>query len=228
MAGIAWFVKWSPPDAAYCRADWKLYLGADYGTAEPYLEKVTGHVTGSFPGAGGNVRYEVRMHGDFWLGVPLDGGVESDDAPWPRLTVEDVQMWRLSEEGRSALLRECSCSLVGDRGRKTENRGQAGDAEVSPDYKVIRIGKRKIDLSLKPKARAFLRFARERMNGNGREFEIEEMRDNFNAQFGEGLKLKGWNSDRLREDLFKGLAKGDFDLLFDTVNQTAGIYRLKI
>ena len=54
------------------------------------------------------------------------------------------------------------------------------------------------------------------------------MRDAFNAQFGEGLKHKGWNSDRLREDLFKGLKREEFDLLFDTVNLAAGIYRLKI
>jgi len=223
MSGIAWFLRCSPPDAAYCRADWKLYLGADYGAAEPYLEKVTGRVTGAFPGAGGNVRYEVRLHGDFWLGVPLDGGVESDDAPWPRLTAEDVQMWRLGTAGLAALTLRSE-----EKNVKSGHTAMRGDVQVSPDYKVIRVGKRKIDLSRKPKARAFLRFVLERMNGSGREFGIEEMRDDFNAQFGEGLDRKGWHSDRLREDLFKGLAKGDFDLLFDTVNQTAGIYRLKI
>lgn len=223
MAGIAWFVRWSPPDAAYCRADWKVYLGVDYGAAEPYLEKVTGRVTGSFPGAGGNVRYEVRLHGDFWLGVPLDGGVESDDASWPRLTAEDVQMWRLSTAGLAALTLRSEEENV-----KSGHAAMRGDMQVSPDYKVIRIGKRKIDLSLKPKARAFLRFARERMNGNNKDFQIEEMREAFNAQFGEGMEHKGWNSDRLREDLFKGLKREEFDLLFDTVNQTAGVYRLKI
>jgi len=218
MVGIEWFMRWSPPDAAYCRADWQRYLGADFGKVEPYLEKVTGRVTGSYPDAGGNIRYEVRLHGEGWLGVPMDGGEEDDGAPWPQLTSEDVQLWRLSGEGRSA--------LVESRGRKTENRGQAGDVEVSPDYKVVRIGKRRVDLARKPKARAFLRFVRERAGES--EFQVEEMREAFNAQFGEGLGHKGWNSDRLREDLFRGLARDAFDLLFDTVNLAAGIYRLRI
>jgi len=219
MFGIEWFLRWSPADAAYCRADWKRYLGPDFENVEPYLEKVTGRVTGSYPDAGGNIRYEVRLHGECWLGIPYDGGEESADAPWPRLTVEDVQLWRLSEEGRSALVGE---GRVGNRQSAIGN----GIVCVSPDYKVVRIGRRKIDLSRKPKARAFLRFVRER-NGE-REFQVEEMREAFNAQFGEGLGHKGWNSDRLREDLFRGLTRDEFDLLFDTVNLAAGIYRLKI
>jgi len=221
MFGIEWFLRWSPKDAAYCKADWKLYLGEEYGAVEPYLERVTGRVTGSYPGAGGNVRYEVRLHGEFWLGIPYDGGEESEDAPWPRLTVEDVQLWRLSEEGLAALTLRSAKENV-----KSGHAAMRGDVQVSPDYKVIGIGKRRIDLSRKPKARAFLRFVRER-NG-GREFQVEEMREAFNAQFGDGLGHKGWNSDRLREDLFRGLARDDFDLLFDTVNLAAGIYRLKI
>lgn len=223
MAGIEWFMRWSPADAAYCKADWKLYLGEDYGAVEPYLEKVTGRVTGSYPGSGGNTRYEVRLHGEFWLGIPYDGGEESEDAPWPRLAAEDVQLWRISEEGLAALTHRSADKMV-KSGNETMWRG--GDALVSPDYKIIRIGKRIIDLARKPKARAFLRFARERAGES--EFLVEEMREAFNAQFGEGLEHKGWNSDRLREDLFRGLARDEFDLLFDTVNLAAGIYRLKI
>ena len=223
MTGLEWFVKWSPKDAAYCKADWILYLGEEYEAVEPYLEKVTGRVAGSYPGAGGNIRYEVRLHGEYWLGIPYDGGEESDDAPWPRLTVEDVQMWRLNSAGLAALtLRNAEDGGKSDN--ETMRRG--GDALVSPDYKVVRIGKRRIELSRKPKARAFLRFVRERAGKS--EFQVEEMREAFNAQFGEGLEHKGWNSDRLREDLFKGIEKGEFDLLFDTVNLSAGIYRLKI
>ena len=223
MTGLDWFVKWSPPDAAYCKADWKLHLGEDYVAVEPCLEKITGRVTGSYPGAGGNIRYEVRLHGEFWLGVPLEGGEESDDTPWPRLTVDDVQLWRISSAGLAALTLRNADKMV-KSGNETMRRG--GDVLVSPDYKVIRIGKRKIDLSRKPKARAFLRFARERAGES--EFQVEEMREAFNAQFGEGLAHKGWNSDRLREDLFRGLMRDEFDLLFDTVNLAAGIYRLKI
>jgi hypothetical protein len=224
MVGIEWFVRWSPPDAAHCKADWKLLLGEDYGRVEPFLEIVRGRVTGSYPDdEKGGPRYEVWLHGDIWLGIPYDGGEESEDAPWLRLTVEDVQLWRMSEERLAALaLRSAEgriqhgCDAVRD-----------GDAvRVSPDYKMIRIGMREVDLSRKPKARAFLRFVRER-SGKG-EFHVEEMREAFNAQFGDEMDGKGWNSDRLREDLFRGLGKEDFDLLFDTVNLGAGIYRLRI
>jgi len=223
MVGIEWFLRWSPKDAAYCKADWRLYLGPEYGMVEPHLEKVTGCVTGSYPGAGGNVRYDVRLHGEYWLGIPYDGGEESDDAPWPRLTVEDVQLWRISSAGLAALtLRSANEMEKSDHAA----RRSSGDVLVSPDYKIIKIGKRRIDMSKKPKARAFLRFVRERAGKS--EFQVEEMREAFNAQFGEGLEHKGWNSDRLREDLFRGLTRDDFDLLFDTVNLAAGIYRLKI
>lgn len=226
MMGLRWFLKWSPPDAAYCKADWRLLLGADYGRVEPFLEIVRGCVTGSYPDEKGGPRYEVRLHEDCWLGVPTDGGEESAESEWPRLTVADVQLWRVNEKERSALVRECESASIGDGILKTENRRQPGDVRVSPDYKVIRIGMREVDLSRKPKARAFLRFVRERSGKS--EFHVEEMREAFNVQFGDEREGKGWNSDRLREDLFRGLGKEDFDLMFDTVNLGAGIYRLKI
>ena len=236
------FVKFSPRDAGYCRADWKRLLGEHYGALEPHLSAVTGLVTGTYPRGQSN-RYEVRHHGECWLCLPFDDMPDAPDAPWPLLGLEDVQLWRLSGEGwrlageltgwtdGQVAVGVCpSPPPAGDGLAPAERHGSGECKEVdfSPDYKTIRIGRRKIDLSRKPTARAFLRFARERMNGNSREFGIEEMRDEFNAQFGEALKQKGWHSDRLREDLFKGLGKGEFDLLFDTVNQTAGIYRLKI
>lgn len=223
MVGFEWFVRWSPPDAAYCKADWKLLLGEDYGRVEPFLETVRGRVTGSYPDEKGGPRYEVRLHGECWLGVPTDGGEEGAASEWPRLTVADVQLWRMNTEGLAAL------ALRSAEGRIQHGCDAARDGDavrVSPDYKVIRIGLREVDLSRKPKARAFLRFARERAGKS--EFHVEEMREAFNAQFGDEMDGKGWNSDRLREDLFRGLGKEDFDLLFDTVNLGAGIYRLRI
>jgi len=219
MTGVEWFLRWSPPDAAYCKADWKLFLGVEYGKVEPFLEIVRGCVTGSYPDEKGGPRYEVRLHGDCWLGVPIDGGEEGAEAEWPGLTVADVQLWRVSENGLAALaLRNAEVRI---------QHGRDGDGvRVSPDYKVIRIGMREVDLSRKPKARAFLRFVRERSGKS--EFHVEEMREAFNAQFGDEREGKGWNSDRLREDLFRGLEKEEFDLLFDTVNLGAGIYRLRI
>jgi hypothetical protein len=237
------FVKFSPRDAGYCRADRRRLLGDEiYQAAEPHLEVIVGRVTGTHPRGQSN-RYEVRHHGDCWLCLPFDDMPDTPDAPWPVLGLEDVQLWRLSGAGwrlageltgwtgGQVAVGVClSPPQAGDGPAPAERRGtgEVKEVDISPDYKTFRIGRRKIDLSRKPKARAFLRFARERMNGNGREFEIEEMRDNFNAQFGEGLKHKGWNSDRLREDLFRGLKREEFDLLFDTVNLAAGIYRLKI
>ena len=112
MVGIEWFLRWSPPGAAYCKADWKLLLGADYGKVESLLEIVRGCVTGSYPDAQGGPRYDVRLHGDGWLGVPMDGDEEeSEEAPWPRLTAADVQLWRLSVEGRNAVLHDIGNEL---------------------------------------------------------------------------------------------------------------------
>lgn len=111
MVGLEWLLRWSPPGAAYCKADWKLLLGADYGKVEPLLEIVRGCVTGSYPCERGDARYEVRLHGDGWLGVPMDGDEESEEAPWPRLAAADVQLWRLSSDGRNALLHEIGNKL---------------------------------------------------------------------------------------------------------------------
>lgn len=243
MSAVELFVKFSPRDAGYCRADWRRLLGDKiYQSVESHLEVIVGRVTGTYPRGQSN-RYEVRHHGDCWLCLPFDDMPDAPDAPWPVLGLEDVQLWRLSGAGwrlageltgwtaGQVAVGVCPSPPPSNEGLAPSERSGVGeglDAVVSPDYKVIRIGRRKIDLSRKPKARAFLRFVRERMNGDSREFGIEEMRDNFNAQFGDALKHKGWNSDRLREDLFKGLKRTEFDLIFDTVNMAAGIYRLKI
>lgn len=113
MSGIEWFLRWSPPGAAYCKADWKHLLGSDYGKVEPLLEIVRGCVTGSYPDARGGPRYEVRLHGDSWLGVPMDGDEEGEETPWPMLTAVDVQLWRMNSDGREILLREFEQAVGG-------------------------------------------------------------------------------------------------------------------
>lgn len=101
-------------------------------------------------------------------------------------------------------------------------------ADIIGPYKTIRIGKRLINLSTKFKARSFLQFVHGRLTGGDGLFLVEEMRDQFNSQFGKKLAGRCWKSERLKEDLFKGLEEGDFELLFEVVNQSTGMYRIKI
>lgn len=101
-------------------------------------------------------------------------------------------------------------------------------ADIVGPYKMIRFGKRQIDLSKKFKARSFLQFVHARLLGGDGLFHVEEMRDLFNSQFGKELAGRCWKSERLKEDLFKGLEEGDFELLFEIVNQSTGLYRIKI
>jgi len=56
--------------------------------------------------------------------------VVAPDAPWPRLTMDDVQMWRMSEEGLAALALRTAEENV-----KSGHAAMRGDVLVSPDYK---------------------------------------------------------------------------------------------
>lgn len=104
----------------------------------------------------------------------------------------------------------------------------SGDIKIIDDYMTIRIGKREIDLSKKFKARNVFRFLHAKMKNTDGVFLSEEIKEDFNAQFGKGQERRQWKSDRFREDLFKGMPKEDFDCLFETLDQTAGRYRLKV
>lgn len=116
----------------------------------------------------------------------------------------------------------------GEREKAKGGRWAAGEVEIAGDYKVIRIGKRKIDLSKKYKARAFLRFLCESLKAGNGQFYVESMRDDFNGRFDKAHEGKKWKSDRFREDLFKGVKSADFDLVFETLDQASGMMRLKI
>jgi hypothetical protein len=94
-----------------------------------------------------------------------------------------------------------------------------GKAVISGDYKRIKIGKRSINLSSKFKARSFFRFVHGQVKNSDGLFYVEEMRDAFNSQFGEKRARSGWRSERLKEDLFKGLGEGDFEFLFALVGR---------
>ena len=99
MTDIKTVVQYMPRDAAYCDADWRRLLGAAYASVAPFFEPVAGRVTGTYPDKTGNFKYEVRRHGDGWLGVPVDRVAESEDSPWPVLKLDDVRLWRLNEAG---------------------------------------------------------------------------------------------------------------------------------
>jgi len=101
-------------------------------------------------------------------------------------------------------------------------------AVISGDYKRIKIGKRSINLSRKFKARSFFRFVHGQVKSPDGLFYVEDMRDAFNSQFGGKRARSGWRSERLKEDLFKGLAEGDFEFLFAVVDQGTGLYRILI
>lgn len=208
--------------AAFCRADWRRLLRADYERFEPFFEAVAGVVTDSYPGPDGVVRYDVRQHGKGWLGMHQDGSPDTEDSPWLRLSREDVRVWRLNAAG---------CALAENMTGGAEEHVAAGDEardEVYGNFTLIKVGKRKIDLARKYKARAFLRFVHGYLKNRDKKFYIEELRVKFNQQFGDKLTMKQWTSERFREDLFKGVNKEDFDALFETVDQASGIYRLMI
>lgn len=101
--------------------------------------------------------------------------------------------------------------------------------QILNDFKAVVIDGHTIDLSSKHKARAFLRFLYKELHGKARtDFLMDAMREKFNSQFDDAHEGKRWLSDRLREDLFKGVSISDFDLIFETIDRTNGRYRLKI
>lgn len=221
MDALSVLVRAGVSHAAFCRADWRRLLRADFDRFEPDLEAVAGVVTDSYPEPDGAVRYDLRQHGKGWLGMHQDGSPDTEDSPWLRLSREDVMMWRLNAAGcalAEKLAGGCVNVAAGDEARD----------EVYGNFSLIKVGIRKIDLAKKYKARAFLRFARGYLKGEDKTFYVEELRAKFNRQFGERFAKRQWTSERFREDLFKGVDKEDFDALFETVDQASGIYRLMI
>ena len=207
--------------AAFCRADWRRLLRADFERFEPDFEAVAGVVTDSYPGPDGAARYDVRQHGKIWLGMHQDGSPDTEDSPWMRLSREDVRVWRLNAAGCALAERLAGSGAMVAAGDEARD-------EVFGNFSLIKVGRRKIDLAKKYKARAFLRFVHGYLKGEDKTFYVEELRVKFNQQFGDKLANRRWNSDRFREDLFKGVDKEDFDALFETVDQASGIYMLMI
>ncbi len=103
-------------------------------------------------------------------------------------------------------------------------------AKVIGDFKIIILpnGQKAITLATKHKTRAFLRFIHRRLTESGTmDFYVEEMREAFNAQFTGDMAHKQWQSDRIREDLFRGMER-EFDQLFEPLDKVAGHYRLSV
>lgn len=118
----------------------------------------------------------------------------------------------------------------GEKGNeeRRETREKKTGFEVIGDYRVIRIpGRREISLARKHKTRAVLRFIHMTLKKAGTtNFYVDDMRVEFNAQFGDDIAGKRWMSDRFREDLFKGKLEA-FDLLFEPLDRASGHYRMK-
>ena len=96
---------------------------------------------------------------------------------------------------------------------------------IAPDYKrIVFPDGYVLNLARAHKRRAVVRFLHEQLVRCGKdEFDIEVMREDYNRQNPDRL----WNSDRLKEDLFKR-NPADFDRLFETLAAANGRYRLKI
>ncbi|HQQ91983.1 MAG TPA: hypothetical protein PLU38_08965 [Kiritimatiellia bacterium] len=157
--------------AAFCRADWRRLLRADFERFEPDFEAVAGVVTDSYPGPDGAVRYDVRQHGKIWLGMHQDGSPDTEDSPWMRLSREDVRVWRLNAAGCALAERLAGSGAMVAAGDEARD-------EVFGNFSLIKVGRRKIDLAKKYKARAFLRFVHGYLKGEDKTFYVEELRSN--------------------------------------------------
>ena len=96
---------------------------------------------------------------------------------------------------------------------------------IMPDYKrIIFPDGYEINLSRAYKRRAIVRFIVEWVRQSGSDiFDVEIVRADYNKQHPE----QPWDSDRIREDLFKRNVE-DFDRLFETTDAANGRFRLKI
>jgi hypothetical protein len=96
---------------------------------------------------------------------------------------------------------------------------------IAPDFKRINYPDGYVlNLAKAHKRRAVLRFIHEQVVQSGKdEFDVEVMREEYNKQYPD----KPWNSDRFKEDLFRGAA-ADFDRIFETVDAPLGRYRIKL
>lgn len=99
------------------------------------------------------------------------------------------------------------------------------DIQIFQDYKRIRFPDgSEINLAKAHKRRAVVRFICNWVKQSGYAlFDVEVVREEYNKQYPDKL----WDSDRIREDLFKRNIE-DFDRLFETVDAANGRYRLKI
>jgi len=230
MEALTLLIRAGIAHAAFCRADWRRLLKDEYERFEPEFEAFAGTVTDSYPGACGVVRYDVRQHGKIWLGMHQDGSPDTEDNPWLRLSRDEVAVWRLNAAGCALAEKLAGCGEKTGGQRTSDGSPDGGEVDVRiiGDYKAIQIRGREIDLSRKYKARDVLRYLHGKVKNTDGVFRFEEVKEDFNSRFGKGEEKRRWKSDRFREDLFRGMSKEDFDCLFETLDQTAGRYRLKI
>ncbi|QHI69850.1 hypothetical protein [Tichowtungia aerotolerans] len=97
------------------------------------------------------------------------------------------------------------------------------NVQITPDFKrIIFDDGYEINLAKAYKRRAVVRFIRDQVCRSGKlQFDVEVMRDAYNRQY----PKKPWNSDRFKEDLFRGAPPEDFDRIFETIDAAMGKYR---
>lgn len=159
---------------------------------------------------------ELRR-GDSARAESEDGKLKTECAvPVGRQGVRNAEC---GESGASALL----------TGKRGDRRDGSDAARIEGDFRVIRLaGGKVVDLRTKHKARGVLRFICAEAKRTGqKEFDVEVVREAYNAEFPDHLAHRRWKCDRFREDLFKGKER-EFDLLFETVDKALGRYRVKV
>lgn len=97
------------------------------------------------------------------------------------------------------------------------------NVQITPDFKrIIFPDGYEINLAKAHKRRAVVSFICDQVRQSGkRQFDVEVLRDEYNRRYSD----RPWNSDRFKEDLFKGAPRGDFDRLFETIDAALGKYR---
>lgn len=193
---------------------WMRILGDRFAEVEPYLRPCPGRAARQIPCPTTGITLKVHEADGQYVCFPT--GEEAEDAPDLYLEWEHVQAWRLDMDGVEG-------------GTQIPNPENGNMTSIIGDFKVIRIpGQADIILGTRYRARAVLRFIHRKLKRTGATtFYSEDMREQFNASDAGRLAGKQWNSDRIREDLFRGKER-EFDLLFDTLDKAAGYYRLKI
>lgn len=204
--------------ARYCLADWEQKCAEHYAAIRPLLIPSVGELAWSYPTDWPPIRYTIDPRGDRYAGfVTDDNEVTAFEDRW--FDVEDLQIWHLDPNKVAAFLGPMNAPHVADK----------PVARVSGDFAAITLPSGcYMPLALKYKRRAFLRavaaFCRENKTDI---FDAERVIEDYNNALPPTKQKRAISTPRVMSDLFKG-QKDEFTELFETRDQTAGIFRLKV